>query len=205
MKTSIHDHHEKERMALSYANDGLADFYTGLIIFGFGLFIFAEMAWMVGVFAAVFIPVLLSIKKTVVATRLSDAELAPLDHQGVVTANVRLFILGLVALLVGLLAFLLLTSGNFPEQVHTWLNENFGIMAGIFAGIVLAVIGVSIKCSRFYGYALLAFCVLGIGALLGIEFPLTVIALGAVISGVGLVYLIHFLRTHPLMPNPPQR
>jgi len=197
MTSSTKERHDRKRTAFHYPGDGLTDIYTGLIILSFGMLILADMAWMSGVFAAVFLPTWLTAKQSLMSSRLTGAELEQAGAHGISGAKTRLFVLALVGLMVGLLAYLLLTSGIVAESWRLWLGDNFSILAGMFGGIALAIIGAVIKAPRFYGYAVLSVAIIGIGSLLGVEFPLTVVALGAIILGVGVVFLIHFLRTHP--------
>jgi uncharacterized membrane protein len=197
MTTSTQKRHELKRIALHYQGDGLMDIYTGLIILSFGMLILVDMGWMSGVFVAVFLPTWLTVKQSLMSSRLSYSEIEQAGVHGSTGTRVRLIILGLLGLIVGLVAFLLLTSGFIAESSRLWLSENFSILAGLLSGIVLAIIGAVIKAPRFYGYAILSVAIIGIGALLGVGFPLTVVAVGVIILGVGTVLLIRFLRMHP--------
>jgi len=197
MMTAKEERRELKRMAFHYQGDGLVDMYTGLIIWGFGISILADMAWMSGVLVAVFLPTWLTVKQSLMSSRLSGAEFEQARAFERSRAGARLFVLVLLGLVVGLVAFSMLTSGIMTESWRLWLGEHFSLLAGVFGGVVLTIVGAAIKAPRFYGYAIISVAFIGIGSLLGVAFPLTVVALGAVIFGVGIVFLIHFLRTHP--------
>jgi len=197
MATSMKERHDRKRTAVHYQGDGLVDIYIWLMIWGLGISILANMAWMSGVLVAVFLPIWLTAKQSLMTSRLTDAELAQAESHGADVAKARLFVLAMLGLMVGLVALFLFASGIVAESWRLWLGENSSLLAGMFGGVALAVIGVVIKAPRFYGYAVLSVAIIGIGSLLGVEFPLTVVALGAVIFGVGVVFLIRFLRTHP--------
>lgn len=197
MTISTKERHDRKRIAFHHQGDGLIDIYIGLIIFSFGMLILADLGWMVGVFVAVFLPTWLAAKQSLTTSRLTDAEIKQAEAHGVAAAKVRLFVLAMIGLMMGLVAFFLLTLGITPESWRLWFGENFALLAGMFGGIVLAVIGAIIKAPRFYVYAVLSVVIIAIGSMLGVEFPLTLVALGAIILGVGAVFLIQFLRTHP--------
>ncbi len=197
MTPSTTERRDHKRTAFYYSGDGLVDIYTGLIILSFGVLILADLGWMSGVIVAVFLPTWLAAKQSLLSSRLTDVELEQARMQGANNAKVRLFILALVGLMMGLAAFLLLASDTIPASWRLWLSENFSMLAGVFGGIALAFIGAVIKAPRFYGYAVLALVIIGIGAMLGLEFPIAVALLGVAILGVGIVTFVSFLRAHP--------
>ena len=93
MMTAKEERRDLKRMAFHYQGDGLVDIYTGLIIWGFGISILADMAWMSGVLVAVFLPTWLTAKQSLMSSRLTGAELEQAGALGRSTcrgASVRL-------------------------------------------------------------------------------------------------------------------
>jgi len=60
---------------MSYVDDGILDIFAGMLALFAGLLFFAEMFWMAGVYVAIFLPVVWSMKEKVTMPRLRPEEL----------------------------------------------------------------------------------------------------------------------------------
>jgi MFS family permease len=192
--------YEDERNIYLYdPQDGLGDILTGLVFLSFGLSLLTEVFWLSAVWVPILIPVWRTIKKRLHAGRLQDKGLSQATGQ---TGNTRLLMmlaLGSVTFLVGLVFFTLMAGASDLVWLKTWLSTYFELVMGIFAAIVLAVVGAINRGSRFYFYALLALVLLSAGYLFGIHLSTSMITLGTLITISGLVVLSRFIGEHPVI------
>ncbi|HSH14181.1 MAG TPA: hypothetical protein VLA15_10540, partial [Desulfurivibrionaceae bacterium] len=93
------------QLYMSYQNDGVLEGFIGWCIFLAGRMLFTEMVWMVGVYAALFAPMLWNFKETVTVPRLKRQELdesaarrTTMLGAALLAALVGLVVLGLVLL-----------------------------------------------------------------------------------------------------------
>ena len=198
--------YEDERDIYLYdPQDGLGDILTGLVFLSFGLSLLTEVFWLSAVWVPILIPVWRTIKKRLHAGRLQDKGLSQATGQ---TGNTRLLMmlaLGSVTFLVGLVFFTLMAGASDLVWLKTWLSTYFELVMGIFAAIVLAVVGAINRASRFYFYALLALVLLSAGYLFGIHLSTYMITLGTLITISGLVVLSRFIGEHPVINEGSER
>jgi MFS family permease len=198
--------YEDERDIYLYdPQDGLGDILTGLVFLSFGLSLLTEVFWLSAVWVPILIPVWRTIKKRLHAGRLQDKGLSQATGQ---TGNTRLLMmlaLGSVTFLVGLVFFTLMAGASDLVWLKSWLSTYFELVMGIFAAIVLAVVGAINRASRFYFYALLALVLLSAGYLFGIHLSTSMITLGTLITISGLVVLSRFIGEHPVINEGSER
>ena len=198
--------YEDERDIYLYdPQDGLGDILTGLVFLSFGLSLLTEVFWLSAVWVPILIPVWRTIKKRLHAGRLQDKGLSQATGQ---TGNTRLLMmlaLGSVTFLVGLVFFTLMAGASDLVWLKSWLSTYFELVMGIFAAIVLAVVGAINRGSRFYFYALLALVLLSAGYLFGIHLSTSLITLGTLITISGLVVLSRFIGEHPVINEGSER
>ena len=198
--------YEDERDIYLYdPQDGLGDILTGLVFLSFGLSLLTEVFWLSAVWVPILIPVWRTIKKRLHAGRLQDKGLSQATGQ---TGNTRLLMmlaLGSVTFLVGLVFFTLMAGASDLVWLKSWLSTYFELVMGIFAAIVLAVVGAINRGSRFYFYALLALVLLSAGYLFGIHLSTSMITLGTLITISGLVVLSRFIGEHPVINEGSER
>ncbi len=199
------DYEDERDIYLYDPQDGLGDILTGLIILSFGLSMLTEVFWLSAVWVPILIPVWRTIKKRLHAGRLQDKGLSQATGQ---TGNTRLLMmlaLGSVTFLVGLVFFTLMAGASDLVWLKSWLSTYFELVMGIFAAIVLAVVGAINRGSRFYFYALLALVLLSAGYLFGIHLSTSMITLGTLITISGLVVLSRFIGEHPVINEGSER
>ena len=73
------------------------------------------------------------------------------------------------------------------------------IAAGVLAGFFL--VGTAFRAPRWYAYAAVAVFAAVVAWWLSIGLPWVLMAIGAVIALTGTIYLLRFIRGHPVLPD----
>ena len=189
---------------MAYVDDGILDIFVGWIIFLAGLMLFTEMFWMAAVYVAIFIPVLWSAKQQITMPRLRKEELRPFMTQKSFNATTAVIISLILMAVMGLLVVVLLFGGR-PGSI---LMDLFLIIAvsvigfSVLAGFVAAAR--SYRAPRWYAYGPMVVLFALLAYLTGVGLPWLLMALGAIISLLGVIYLARFLRSHSLLPKSDQ-
>ena len=186
-----------DRKAMGYHGDGLLDIVVGLGILLFGLTMIFDLTSLSGVYIVLLIPILPSLKRSITAPRLHSVEsLAAPDPKRRMRKLVVTAILGLVVLLTfGLLA--LFGSKTIPDWLTAGIREHGLLLFGFLLAGLLALIGWAAGVGRMYAYAALTALTFIAGNWLGIDLPVYVTLLGAVIVLSGIGVLIRFVRRYP--------
>jgi hypothetical protein len=201
---TLRQNRQVRQLYMAYIDDGLMDIFIGCILLLAGLMMFTELFWMAGVYVAVLLPVVWSAKEKVTMPRLRREELSADTANGMSMVLAGFMIAGMLVMMLGLIVFLLLTN---RDQLPVGMNVIFIGAAGLIAATLLAgmlLAGFAHKAPRFLAYVLIA---LGIGVVawwLHIGLPWALMAFGAIVGFTGVVYLIRFLRSHPVLPEEDQ-
>lgn len=180
--------------AMRYHRDGMVDLYMGMILVLAGTGMLTDMAWMSGVWVAVFLPLWQSSKRTLTAQRLSEEELATLAGTG---ARSRVMVALVLALVAGVLIALLLGASVIPSAIQETLRTLAPfILVGTGVG-VLAMVAYKMGANRFYGYALGFLALSATVALTAFTVPGMFIGMGLLMAAVGSWLLWQFLQSHP--------
>jgi hypothetical protein len=188
---------ELERRAyLSYHQDGILDIFIGFIILLFSLWILADMAYLAGVFVAIFMPIYAQAKKQITVPRLGYVKFAPSRTTKAKKTILLLVIAGVLALIPGVLLFMTTLKGILaPIQ---FLTEYGMIVIGLAGMVLLAVVAHMSEIRRLYAYSALFFAIFTGGYFLSIPFFYYLMTLGVVILLSGAYLLIRFLHEYPL-------
>ena len=185
---------------MAYVDDGILDIFVGWIIFFAGLMLFTEMVWMAGVYVAIFIPVLWSTKEQITMPRLRKEELRPINSQKSFNTTTGVIISLVLAAVLGMLIMVLLFGGR-PSST---LKDVVFIIAAVVIGLALLAGFVaaarSYRAPRWYAYGPLVVLFALLAYLTGVGLPWLLMALGAIISLMGVIYLVRFLRSHSILP-----
>ena len=188
---------EQERLAMAFPDDGIADIYIGLILILFGVFMFTEMPWLAGALVASFIPAFQSSKKNFTAPRIAKTGFSPRRPEGNQILIISLLILGVLALVAGMLAFGLTTSGLLPDWLWQALFDYGLIMVGSIGTLIWMTAAYFTEARRYYGYAALSLILAILTFLLGLPFPVYILSMGLMVLLVGSFYLFTFVRRYP--------
>ena len=199
--TKLQNNKRLRSLYMAYVDDGILDIFVGWIIFFAGLMLFTEMVWMAGVYVAIFIPVLWSAKEQITLPRLRKEELRPISTQKSFNTTTAVIISLILMAVLGLLVVVLLFGGR-PGSI---LMDLFLIIAAGVIGLALVAGFVaaarSYRAPRWYAYGpmVVLFALLAYLTGIGLSWPL--MALGAIISLMGVIYLARFLRSHSILPK----
>lgn len=183
-----------ERKAwMSYFQDGLYDIFLGLFVFGWGLMMLTDMAWLAGAWFVVFYTTILGLKKRITYPRIGYVKFG--QKQTRLTA--KFILLGVILMLLGLLVFWLFNTGSRPQ----WLSEYFLLLFGGMIAIVVSLIGYWIKVSRLFIYAVLIFAASALNQWGNIPMKFGLIVAGSLIMLYGVAVLVQFIRKYPIPPS----
>lgn len=173
---------------MTYFQDGLWDTLIGIFLLAWGIGILTDTAGLTGVW---FIPaywIIWGLKKRLTLPRIGYVKVARERK-----TLAWLAIAGVVTLLVGIIAYLLVVSGNTP----VFLKGYFMFLFGAINAAVTSAIAYWWQVNRWYAYTVLI--LLGVSAYQWLDFslPFSFIIPGSVIILSGLFILIRFLRKNP--------
>jgi len=187
----------EEKAVMAFPNDGIADVYIGLLITLFGLFMFTDMPWLAAAMVASFIPLYQASKRAYTGPRISQIEFSPSRRGGGSIVLSILLLLGIAALVFGVLVFGLTNAGSLPTWLGTVLFEYGAITAGAAVALLWVVVAFFGEVNRYYGYAALTLALATIGFVSNLPFAISVTLLGAIVFCAGLMILYQFVRRYP--------
>jgi hypothetical protein len=188
----------EKKIFASYFNDGLWDVYGGLLLLGFGLgIITGQTMVLIGFILLALIPPF--VRKPLVMSRLGNVRFSPERQQRTIRYKVLAWVIGSIALLVGVVLAGLYSAGSMPAGFDAWMRDYFFIFIGAMLAVIVSIAGYIINVSRFYFYALVVLGTFIAAALLRPEdmegIPIT--AGGALILAIGILIFIRFLAQNP--------
>ena len=187
------------KVYMSYHNDGVLDVFIGWCVFLAGLMLFAELLWMVVVYVAIMAPMLWSFKETVTVPRLRREELDLISGRR--TANLApALIAGLLGFTVLGLVLVILLGGTLTARGSDLLSTIAAGIAAVSALAAFLILGYTFRAPRWYVYGALALILAALARSTGLALPWVIMAVGALMAVTGSLYLLRFLRSHPLLP-----
>ena len=182
---------------MSYHQDGLLDIFVGVYILGFGVGIWADIAWELGfgsimpaILIATILPIWIAAKRKITLPRIGFVKF----RTGGTTKLMAIFIGLAVAGLGMFLAFTLFQDAPWLDAIF----QNGLIIMGMGSLAVCILFGYSMGLNRLYAYGGLALTALAIGHFMGIFFAYILVALGTTIVAAGVALLLRFVRKYPL-------
>jgi hypothetical protein len=178
-----------------YYDDGLLDIFLGLVLFAAGFGMLADYSAFIGITPALLYPILLVAKKNITAPRLQPDDISQIQ---VKRRQTRSKMIGLVlaltlALLAGLFVLFVLLVGVKDWQIWAYLMDaGLVIVAGVF---VLWGFQSGAKRLVVYGGLLLVARISSFWV--EVAFPYYIVAVGGVVSLIGLAIMIRFIQEHP--------
>jgi len=185
---------EIERKAYtSYHQDGVIDVTIAFVVFVFNIMMLSDMPWLGGITGILAISFYAGAKKLLTVPRIGYVKFPQQRAQRITTVTV---VLGVLALVVGIFAFMQTTSQGTPAWLQL-LIENYMLTIGTAGATLFLLGGYAFKTKRVYAYALLtlAMFVAGHFIIFPLYYYLTV--LGTLILLIGLIMMIRFVRKYP--------
>jgi len=178
--------------------DGILDIFLALSIAFAVIAIATDLFWLAGILAASLIPVWAGARHAIITPRRGEQPLSG-NHPGQSRILfVALTFLGVLALVLGLVVFLLFVSGNSPAGLRAWFSTNLMLTGWIFGAGILCLVALFTGIPRFYLYALLALMAGIWGPMLDFPPLLYVVGLAGLMLLVGLATLARFKQAHPV-------
>jgi len=178
----------RRKVYMTLFEDGLWDVVLGLFLLAWGFAILFDLGWLPGVGFVVFFYLALGLKQKITYPRIGYARPAEGRKQ-----RSRAVIAGGVALLLGVMVFLLVVTGRMPQFLRDYFELLFGTMLAIAVGLVGYWWGII----RWYCYAGLVFVFAAFNHWLGLSFELSFVIPGGVILFYGVIVFVRFLRKYP--------
>lgn len=175
----------------SYADDGLVDLAIGLVIFGFGTLLLAEIPWLIALLGLIPLLVWYLGKHYLISPRLGTFQ-----PSASMNKRFRGFFVCLLTVGLGALLFFMPGSGLAAHPLA---------LLGLVLALGISALGLLMKTNRLYYYAVLVFAAMAFGEALNPSikesdtYLLAVILAGGVILISGSMVLWRFLRTYPVV------
>lgn len=186
-----------ERQTEYYFDDGLFEIVlgAGLLLAAICIMTVPEAFWLVAIIPPLVISLMRSLKKAITAPRLRSDEVPPDAEQRMQTA--RRVAMGVTALLLllGLLAFVAVSTNLLPPASVSWPWIAGGILSILLA--MLGYLGWASRTWRFGVYVALTFIVMLVSFWLQLGIAAPLLLMGTVITIWGAILLMQFLRDHP--------
>lgn len=187
----------ERRAYLSYHEDGLLDIMIGFGIILSGLWVYAEMPWLIGAFVPIFTPIYIQYKKKITIPRLGQVEFSGQRKMKQKRTLFSLVIINLIMFAAGLYAWFAMDMGGRPQWLIDLLS-NYMILFGAFGAIISMVVGFLSDLKRFHIYGLINLIIFTIinNYTDHPAFGLTAIGLIEVLNG--FILLSSFMRKYPV-------
>ncbi len=183
---------ESDKSISLYHKDGLLEIFIGLGVMFAGLFMLAEMVWLVAIFIPIFLPSFQAARK-----RFLQPGIGSLEHNSMPQAQTKKVFSSVTLLCVALLVAgigMFFGFGVISGPVNDWLQQYFPLAIGVIFACAWIAAAAMLKSNRFYLYAAFTFATLGAAQFIPLPLWVTLTTLGGLISTVGLLTLIRFVR-----------
>ena len=187
----------ERRAYLSYHEDGLLDIMIGFGIILSGLWVYAEMPWLIGAFVPVFTPIYIQYKKRVTVPRLGQVEFSEQRKMKQKRTIFSLVVFNLILFVGGLYAWFAMDIGGRPQWLIDLLS-NYMILFGAFGAILSSVVGFLSDLKRFHIYGLINLVVFTVANNYTDHPAFGLVAMGLVLVLNGFKLLFTFTRKYPV-------
>ena len=175
-----------------YHEDGLLDIYLGFTLVMFGLLLIVDYAAFTGVAFALLYPMFVLAKENITTPRLRPDELSPAQAAKRIKSMSMMLT---VTLVIGVLVFMFVSTANL--WLAAWLDKHLMTAVVIVLAGLFILWGLQSSTERLFVYAGLFVLARLASFWLTLAFPYYVLAVGAVISLIGLTVTLEFMRHHP--------
>ena len=194
MDSSIDLKKIERKLYLSYHQDGLWDIFLGLsfVTIGF-LFYFHIESYLIIIPAGFLVPLMLA-KRAFSISRIGYVVFSRKRQAKEKNKYISMAILSVFSLLAGIMAFFAAASGRaFYDFLDSLPLHPIALFIAIVICAVMAIFGIW----RFAGYSLLIVLIFFIGNKSGDQIIGSSLLTGFIISAIGFVMLIRFMRKYP--------
>lgn len=181
----------EKKLLMLYHKDGIMELAVGIVLAAFG---FISISGESGLIGLLVIPsvLVLPLKQRITYPRLGMIRFDSRKRKSMLK-----LVFGFV-LFLGLGIFYMKESA-LPVQVINLIDENMLLIYSFVLGFILFSVGYFLHHSRFYFYALLEIGLVWGAYFLGLDHGYAILGLGGLISGMGALCLIRFIRAYPVV------
>jgi len=180
---------------LRYGGDGVVDLIVGFAFCGIALMMLSDMPFVPVWIIILLMPISWALKRLITVPRLSAEEVeAQISGTGLPVRTVKLAAVSGALVLIGMALLIAISKGTFTSILGPYA---YWMAIGLSLVSILVVLGLIYGAYRWAVYALLVMPLFVFGALAGIDFPLLMGALGALIFCGGLITASQFVVSHP--------
>ena len=187
----------ERRAYLSYHEDGLLDIMIGFGIIVSGLFVYAEMPWLIGSFIPVFTPIYIQYKKRVTVPRLGQVEFSEQRKMKQKRTMFSLVVFNIILFIGGLYAWFAMDIGGRPQWLIDLLS-NYMIIFGAFGALISSVVGFFSDLKRFHIYGLINLAVFTVANNYTDHPAYGLVTIGIILALNGFKLLLTFTRKYPV-------
>ncbi|MEW5922433.1 MAG: hypothetical protein AB1746_00445 [Candidatus Zixiibacteriota bacterium] len=179
---------------LQYHGDGLWDIFLSMFFLAFAASMLTDVAYMMGVWPAIFIPSIIKIKKDFAEKRMGYVKFSPEREAKEKSGKIKMTMIFTLTVIMGLVAFWAF-MGEADWQLT--IRELKFIPFGFVLFISLAAAGAFFEIWRFIWYGVLVLATVVAGHYMNTDLPFIFIFNGVIFLIIGLVMLIRFVRKYP--------
>jgi len=186
----------KRQVYLFYSEDGLADLAIGMMIFGFGTFLWIDLPALMGLLGLLPFLVWYLGKEYLVVPRVGSIQPDQEMNKRFTGFFINMILIGL-----GVFVFYLLNRNSG----ESFLSQHPLMLFGFVLGLAISSLGMVLKTSRFYLYGLLVFGAMGVGeylsgSIIAVDpYLVAVISAGGIILVAGSIVLARFLKKYSIV------
>jgi len=194
MDSSIDLNKIEKKLYLSYHQDGLWDIFLGLSFVTLGFLFYFHIESYLIIMPAGFLVPLMFIKRAFAVSRLGYVVFSRERQAKEKNKYISMMIMSVFGLLSGIMAFVAASSGRaFYNFLDSLPLHPLALFIAIAICAVMAIFGIW----RFAGYSLLIIIIFLIGNRTGDQIIGPSILTGVIISAIGFVILVRFIRKYP--------
>jgi len=185
----------EKQIYLRYGEDGIADLIAGAAFMGIGLMMLSDLPFVPVWIVLILVPISWALKRLITIPRLSEEEAAGQTSENwLPVKTLKWAAIAGVFILCGLLLLTAFSQGPLSTFFGPYA---YWVIIGLSLVVILVTLGLIYGEFRWTAYALLVLPLLILGALAGIDFPMLLTALGALIFCGGLITASRFVASHP--------
>jgi len=188
----------EKRAYLAYHQDGIWDIFLGLFFLSTGIFMFYDMAYLMGGMPVVLYFAAFGLKKSFTQSRLGYVKFSKERQVKEKQGRLKLSILLTITMLLGIVAFYAY-MGDADWQI--WIRSLGLVSFGFVVALVFGAVAVLFEIWRFLFYALVILALFIAGHLLNSAPAAYFLSCGIIIFIIGLALLIRFMRKYPKPSN----
>jgi hypothetical protein len=185
----------QKQVYLRYGGDGIADLIVGGAFLGIGLMMASDMPFVPVWIVILLAPISWALKRLITVPRLSQEEItAEIEREGLSLRAIKWAAISGVLILSAMVLLTATAQGRLSMVLGPYA---FWVLISLTLVSIFVIVGLIFSARRWAVYALLVMPLMLVGAVMGLDFPLLLAALGTVTFLGGLFVAARFVLSHP--------